>query len=162
MAAAAGARRRAKIERTNATLNLLATACDNYWSVYRNYPVVDSEEVGLGTSDQFDNVEESRTVSLVYILSIPRHPRPMLKVGQQWFHKVDHGITVPDGRTLYMVVDGFHHMIEVERDVPDEGDEEYKAAATTITFTSAGPDGEFGEDEDDEEAEDNIEKVVRR
>ena len=157
------ARIRARKERSKATLNLLAAACERYWTVYHDYPYPNPDYVGLaalgGFPDYKDGTEWSdlaQNVALVYLLSKPRHPEPMVSIRQAWFRKIPEEVQGPDGRPLYKVVDGFDTPIKVVRP--------YKSAShyveTYMRLISAGPDEKFDDEPKDEE--DNEEVYIKR
>lgn len=152
VAGAGMARKRSRIERTNAILNVLATGCERYWGTYHDYPYPDPDAVGLGDVlresssgdlylefwDGSNWTEKARNVALVYELSRPRQPRPFIDTLKPGFEKTDRGLHGPDGRTLFWAVDGFDKLIRVDRPVSD-----YEKGY--IEFLSPGPDGEFGD-----------------
>ena len=144
MAAADAARRNARKKRSEAILDVLATACEGYWTLYHDYPYTTAAAVGL--SDSTENVN----VAYVYLLSKPRHPEPLISVRQRWFRKIDEDIKGPDGRTLYKVVDGFQNVIKVVRPT------QYYYVNTYIKLVSAGPDGDM------DTVEDNLQRYVKR
>lgn len=166
------ARRRARIERCKAALDVVATACEAYWSQYRDYPYPEPTQVGDGRSnldedasfhqkyysnDEWDN--EARNVTLVWMLSMPRHPEPYLGTNQFCFEGVKLDDTIlegPDGRTLFRAIDGFRNAIRVKRPW------QYYYSRTYLRLTSAGADEKFGDDEDPEARKDNLTKYLRR
>ena len=139
-----GVRRRVRVERTNAILDVLATACERYWTIDHDYPLTTAGDVGL------PDTLENTNVAYVYLLSKPRQLEPLLSVQGAWFEKAQVGTPGPDGRTLYRVVDGFGNVIRVERPVQDADANAY------IRLISAGPDGDLGT------AADNLERTIRR
>jgi prepilin-type N-terminal cleavage/methylation domain-containing protein len=199
MTAMEAARRTAKNSRTNAILDTLATACERYWSQYHDYPYPNPDYVGggipgqtLGNNGTFRGLyyvggawtEEGYNVALVYILSLPQTPEPLINVQQDWFKVVmTHGnppqpVTGPDGiRKLFKVVDGFGNVIKVARMDQDSAGNKTALDPTTITFSqnnsyiwfmSYGADGKLGTyDWDknapiDADAKDNLSRYVRR
>lgn len=175
MAAADAARRSARKKRSEATIEVLATGCEAYWTIYRDYPYPNPDSVGLGAIQAFrdeyydgDNsiwTTEGYNVTLVWMLSRPRQPEPLISVQQRWFKKIDKDVKGPDGRTLYKVVDGFQNVIKVER--PSQ----YYYVNTYVRLISAGADGEFGEpgpdgvwgtEDDTEPARDDIRRYIKR
>jgi len=168
MAVADAARRAARKEKSNAVLDVLATACERYWSLCHDYPYPNPDYVGigantLGVNGAFRNAyykggwtDEGYNVALVYILSQPRTPEPLINVQQGWFKKTTPDMTGPDGRRLYKIVDGFGNVIRVER--PAQSSVVY----VFVQLTSAGPDGEFGADVNDPKSKDNLVRYVRR
>jgi hypothetical protein len=168
MAAADAARRRARMDRSNAILDLLATGCERYWSLYHDYPYPNPDFVGVGTNTLGANAafrsayysggwkDEGYNVALVYILSQPRTPEPLINLMQSWFKKTDPDMTGPDGRRLYKVVDGFQNVIRVERPAQSY------AVYVFVRLTSAGADGAFGADANDPLSKDNLSRYIRR
>ncbi|KPL04728.1 MAG: hypothetical protein AMK75_00730 [Planctomycetes bacterium SM23_65] len=141
---AGGIRRRVRVERTNVILDMLATACERYWTIDHDYPLTTAGDVGL------PDTLENRNIAYVYLLSKPRRAQPPLSVEGGWFEKARVGTAGPDGRTLYRVVDGFGNVIRVERPV------QHADANVHIRLISAGPDGDLGT------TEDNLERTIRR
>ena len=139
-----GIRRRVRVERTNAILDVLATACEGYWTLHHDYPFTTPADVGLPNSD------ENVNVAYVYLLGKPRQPGPLISVNESWFEKIDRNVRGPDGRTLYRVVDGFGNFVMVKRALQAHD------VKSHVRVISAGPDGDFGT------VEDNLERYVAR
>ncbi|KPJ55517.1 MAG: hypothetical protein AMS16_04135, partial [Planctomycetes bacterium DG_58] len=60
---AGGIRRRVRVERTNVILDMLATACERYWTIDHDYPLTTAGDVGL------PDTLENRNIAYVYLLS---------------------------------------------------------------------------------------------
>jgi len=174
------ARRAARVKRCNAAIELLATAVEDYWSQYRDYPYPEPAYVGDGVTrmsevpefrdryygheeaEKWDN--EARNVTLVWMLSEPRDPAPWLDTNQFCFEGVkvgDHPMRGPDKRPLFRIVDGFKNPIRVTR--PSQ----YYYSRTWIELVSAGGDQKFGDADGDEDKykadkEDNIVRKIMR
>jgi prepilin-type N-terminal cleavage/methylation domain-containing protein len=168
MSVADAARRRARMDKTNAILDLLATACERYWSLYHDYPYPNPDFVGIGSNTLGANAafraayysggwqDGGFNVALVYMLSVPRTPEPLINLMQGWFKKTTPDMTGPDGRRLYQVLDGFGNVIRVDRPA------QTYAVNTYVKVISAGADGKFGADDNDVLAKDNLSRYVRR
>jgi len=158
MAAAGKAREIARRKRSEAILDIVATACERYWTLNHDYPYPNPDAIGLGSIDTFrsayyENDEwsvEGYNVALVWMLSQPRHPEPLLSTHERWFEKIKHNVKGPDGRTLFKVVDGFGNVIKVQRP------QQYYYVNTYIKLISPGPDGDF------DATEDNLERYIKR
>lgn len=170
IAGAGIAQRTAKRKRSEAVVHILATASEAYWGIYRDYPYPEPDYVGVGTdtlganavfrvSPNYDGgwTDEGRNVTLVWLLSVPRNPEPLLNTNEKWYKKIDATTIGPDGRTLFKCLDGFDHVIRIERP------QQYYYQNTYMKITSAGPDGEFGIDPADvTKKADNFEVYLRR
>ena len=157
MAGAGKAREIARRKRSEAILDILATACERYWTLYHDYPYPNPDSVGLGASDPFRTAyysgewtDEGYNVTLVWMLSQPRQPEPLIALQERWFEKTKDDLTGPDGRKLYRVVDGFGNVIKIER--PSQ----YDYVNTYVKLISPGPDGDL------DKTEDNIERYIKR
>ena len=151
------AHRTAKKEKTKAILEALETACSRYTSEYRVHPYVNPESLGLDPEE-----EDHKVAALVWLLTT-RRTEPFMTVGEDWLVKLEDVQKAPDGREFFVVVDAFEHPIRLRQTVAGRN---WWNAKGKMTFTSAGPDGEFGVideetgeyDLDDEETEDNLEQ----
>ena len=156
MAGAGKVREIARRKRGEAILDILATACERYWTLYHDYPYPNPDSVGMGDAFRAAYREgdtwsvEGYNVTLVWMLSLPRQPQPLVSTHERWYEKIGHDITGPDGRQLYKVVDGFQQVIKVVRPA------QYYYVNTYVKLISPGPDGDF------DTTEDNAEKYVRR
>ena len=161
-AAGAMAQRAAKINRSSATIHVLATASDAYLAQFRIYPYPNPGLLGTAfkVSPYFKNgawTVDAYNVTLVWMLSLPRSPEPYLDLNQKWFVKIPESITAPDGRTLYKCVDGFGNTIRVYQVSPSSGATAVTNTSNDLRLTSAGPDGQFGTSTTDLPARDDIE-----
>ncbi|HUW55704.1 MAG TPA: type II secretion system protein [Planctomycetota bacterium] len=157
MAGAGKAREIAKRRRTEAILDVLATACERYWTLYHDYPYPNPDSVGLGGDAAFRSEyysggwsTEGYNVTLVWMLSQPRQPEPLIALQERWYEKTEKDLKGPDGRNLYRVVDGFGNVIKVDRPI------QYYYVNTYVKLVSSGPDGDF------DETEDNLERYIKR
>jgi prepilin-type N-terminal cleavage/methylation domain-containing protein len=159
MAAGDAARRTAKNGRSNAILDMLATACERYWAQCHDYPYPNPDYVGgglpgqtLGNNAAFRKApyfvggvwtDEGLNVALVYILSQPQTPEPLINTQQTWFKialdNAGNSITGPDGiRKLFKVVDGFGNVIKVARlDATKQGSTPTSLDPTTVYLDDA-------------------------
>jgi len=161
LAGAGMARRAAFIRRTHATLDVLATACENYYAKYKTFPYVHPDHIGTLRTHLGDVAEfkakyyddgwtwESYNVAFCWLMSKDRQPSPFISVQEKWYHR-DEELLGPDNRALFKVKDGFDKYIRVER--PSQ----YYQVQEYIKFTSAGPDEDFDTEDD------NIERYVKR
>ena len=161
MAGASMARRAARIQKTNATLDALAAACDEYYAAHRSFPYPHPDAVGSGSSHLGDLPEfrasyydggwtyEAYNVAFCWLMSKKRNPAPFISLQQKWYKKAGENLVGPDNRDLFRVLDGFDHYIRVER--PSQ----YYDVREYIKFISAGPDEDFGTDDD-------IERYLKR
>jgi type II secretory pathway pseudopilin PulG len=171
------AQRAARVRRTEATINTLAAACEEYWATYRDYPYWwyegQTDTTGLSADADFrtkyldgsDWDYEAINVAFCWFMSKDRVPSPFLSLDQTWFKQVG-GLRSPkDNRYLYRVVDGFDKAIHILRPT------QYYVQRTYVRFISEGPDGELGDDgpdgiwgteDDTEPAKDNIVTELRR
>jgi|GEM_PF-2387202 prepilin-type N-terminal cleavage/methylation domain-containing protein len=196
MTAMDAAKRTAKNGRTNAILDILATACERYWAQYHDYPYPNPDYVGIGSNTLGNNAafhtayysgsnwtDEGFNVALVYILSQPQTPEPLINIQQDWFKKATTStipdMTGPDGiRKLFKVVDGFGNVIKVARLDPlknqttptklDPTNYLFSQTGVFIWFMSSGADGKFGTWDQPTnaytgaDAKDNLSRYVRR
>lgn len=144
-------------KRSEAVLDILATACERYWTLYHDYPYPNPDSVGLGAVAEFRSADhtsewsvEGTNVALVWMLSMPRQPEPLIAIQERWYEKTAEDITAPDGRKLYRVVDGFGNPIKVDRPSQDY------VGNTYIKLISPGPDGDI------DKTEDNVARYIKR
>jgi prepilin-type N-terminal cleavage/methylation domain-containing protein len=152
------ARNAARVKKCNVVLDILATASENYWATFHDYPYPDPGYVGIDQTHMADLPDfqalylksgswdpEAYNVTLVWLMSADRRPEPFLSTDQFCFKPVMDSSgknqllgPPPEQRKLYKVVDGFGNSIRLDR--PSQ----YYYSRTYITFTSAGQDGIFG------------------
>ncbi len=168
VAGAQVARQRARAERSRAVVNILATASENYWALCHDYPYPDPDCVGVGSNTLGANPAfraayynsgwglDAYNIALVWMLSIPRQPAPLINIQEKWYEKIKESAVGPDNRALYKCLDGFGNAIKIDRP------RQYYYQNTYMRITSAGADGEFGSGTSDPKAKDNIEIYLKR
>lgn len=151
------AHRKAKIEKTKAILEALETACSGYTAEYRVHPYINPEPLGLDPEE-----DDHHLAALIWLLTT-RRTEPFLSIDKDWIVKLEDVQKAPDGREFYVAVDAFEHPLRFKQTVAGRS---WWNAKGKITFTSRGPDGEFGViddetgeyDPEDEDTEDNLEQ----
>ncbi len=151
------AQRTAKNEKTKAILESLETACSRYTTVYRSHPYISAESLGLDPEE-----DDHRLAALVWLLTT-RRTEPFMSVDKDWLVKLEDVQKAPDGREFYVAVDAFLKPLRLRQTVAGTN---WWSAKGKMTFTSAGPDGEFGVideetgeyDLEDEDTRDNLEQ----